>query len=248
MLFPICLFCAGYKLVSVVAYPASSLPQSTHSSFTMSPAQVTFDDYAIPSAAPPQAYEFNLGPGISRQPSLYPHGHLDASLPGSRFSGQMPHIPARPAHTFLVQQPDPMLQYQLSGGPSAFVNAPYPSNDQRTSPQGFYAAASGWTGRGAYGEYYNPGSSTAFLQNLQSVIDSSHTAQTKQQNAANIAASAQPSGAAPSSWTGSIDLTTGVFQRSVEHPRLRTAQACEKCRARKAKVCGVHLCSYVSPD
>ena len=40
------------------------------------------------------------------------------------------------------------------------------------------------------------------------------------------------------SWTmsGSLDPATGVFQRAPEHPRVRTAQACEKCRIRKAKV------------
>jgi hypothetical protein len=39
-------------------------------------------------------------------------------------------------------------------------------------------------------------------------------------------------------WTlaGSLDPTTGIFYRAPEHPRLRTAQACEKCRTRKAKV------------
>jgi hypothetical protein len=39
-------------------------------------------------------------------------------------------------------------------------------------------------------------------------------------------------------WTlaGSLDPTTGIFYRTPEHPRLRTAQACEKCRTRKAKV------------
>jgi hypothetical protein len=35
---------------------------------------------------------------------------------------------------------------------------------------------------------------------------------------------------------GSLDPTTGIFYRTPEHPRLRTAQACEKCRIRKAKV------------
>jgi hypothetical protein len=39
------------------------------------------------------------------------------------------------------------------------------------------------------------------------------------------------------SWgAGSLDPTTGVFSRASDHPRIRTAQACEKCRARKAKV------------
>ena len=35
---------------------------------------------------------------------------------------------------------------------------------------------------------------------------------------------------------GSLDPSTGIFYRTPEHPRLRTAQACEKCRTRKAKV------------
>ncbi|KAF8632374.1 hypothetical protein AX15_001908 [Amanita polypyramis BW_CC] len=39
---------------------------------------------------------------------------------------------------------------------------------------------------------------------------------------------------------GSLDPTTGIFYRTPEHPRLRTAQACEKCRTRKAKCSGEH--------
>ncbi|KAJ3901911.1 hypothetical protein F5879DRAFT_287229 [Lentinula edodes] len=39
---------------------------------------------------------------------------------------------------------------------------------------------------------------------------------------------------------GSLDPSTGVFYRMPEHPRLRTAQACEKCRTRKAKCSGEH--------
>lgn len=40
---------------------------------------------------------------------------------------------------------------------------------------------------------------------------------------------------------GSLDPATGIFYRTPEHPRLRTAQACEKCRTRKAKVRIPHL-------
>ncbi|KAI1785563.1 hypothetical protein LXA43DRAFT_899486 [Ganoderma leucocontextum] len=209
----------------------------------MSTAQVTFDDYAIPSPGSPQTYELSCL-GISRPSSLYPHGHLDASLSGSRLSGQVSHIPAGPTHTFLGQQPHLLMQYHVPGVPGPFIdlNAPYPSNGQPSSSRDLYAATSGWTDVDAYGGFYDPSSSAAFLHNLQSVIESSHTAQTQQQNTANIASSAQPSGAAQSSWTGSIDFTTGVFQRSVEHPRLRTAQACEKCRIRKAKCSGETPC------
>ncbi|KXN85905.1 Xylanolytic transcriptional activator xlnR [Leucoagaricus sp. SymC.cos] len=42
------------------------------------------------------------------------------------------------------------------------------------------------------------------------------------------------------SLAGSLDPTTGIFYRTPEHPRLRTAQACEKCRTRKAKCSGEH--------
>lgn len=40
------------------------------------------------------------------------------------------------------------------------------------------------------------------------------------------------------SWSsvGSLNPATGVFCQASDHPRIRTAQACEKCRARKAKV------------
>ncbi|KIK78720.1 hypothetical protein PAXRUDRAFT_312570 [Paxillus rubicundulus Ve08.2h10] len=37
---------------------------------------------------------------------------------------------------------------------------------------------------------------------------------------------------------GSLDPTTGIFYRTPDHPRMRTAQACEKCRVRKAKCSG----------
>ncbi|KAG5642127.1 hypothetical protein DXG03_003577 [Asterophora parasitica] len=39
---------------------------------------------------------------------------------------------------------------------------------------------------------------------------------------------------------GTLDPATNIFYRSPEHPRLRTAQACEKCRTRKAKCSGEH--------
>ncbi|CAL1697123.1 unnamed protein product [Somion occarium] len=41
---------------------------------------------------------------------------------------------------------------------------------------------------------------------------------------------------------GSLDVNTGVYQRAPEHPRVRTAQACEKCRIRKAKCSGETPC------
>ena len=48
---------------------------------------------------------------------------------------------------------------------------------------------------------------------------------------------------------GSLDPSTGIFYRTPEHPRLRTAQACEKCRTRKAKVrTNFSLISYLLPS
>ncbi|KAI0344323.1 hypothetical protein BDW22DRAFT_1427939 [Trametopsis cervina] len=48
--------------------------------------------------------------------------------------------------------------------------------------------------------------------------------------------------APPPPWTmsGSLDPSTGIYQIAPEHPRIRTAQACEKCRGRKAKCSGEH--------
>lgn len=40
---------------------------------------------------------------------------------------------------------------------------------------------------------------------------------------------------------GSLDPATGVFSPVSDHPRIRTPQACDKCRARKAKVSIVSL-------
>jgi hypothetical protein len=48
---------------------------------------------------------------------------------------------------------------------------------------------------------------------------------------------AVPSTVNSSYMSGTFDISTGFFSKSSEHPRLRTAQACEKCRSRKAKVC-----------
>jgi hypothetical protein len=42
---------------------------------------------------------------------------------------------------------------------------------------------------------------------------------------------------------GSLDPITGIFYRAPEHhARMRTLQACDKCRVRKAKVPSFHQC------
>ncbi|KAF8123920.1 hypothetical protein EV363DRAFT_1355119, partial [Boletus edulis] len=45
----------------------------------------------------------------------------------------------------------------------------------------------------------------------------------------------------PHSLHGALDPTTGIFYRAAEHPRMRTAQACNKCRVRKAKQRASHV-------
>jgi hypothetical protein len=51
-------------------------------------------------------------------------------------------------------------------------------------------------------------------------------------------------------WTlaGSLDPSTGIFYRTPEHPRLRTVQACDKCRLRKAKVYQTSLFNMFPAD
>ncbi|KAJ7620958.1 hypothetical protein FB45DRAFT_927983 [Roridomyces roridus] len=36
--------------------------------------------------------------------------------------------------------------------------------------------------------------------------------------------------------SGNLDPTTGIFYHMPENPRIRTTQACDSCRSRKAKV------------
>ncbi|TFK48009.1 hypothetical protein OE88DRAFT_1665018 [Heliocybe sulcata] len=54
--------------------------------------------------------------------------------------------------------------------------------------------------------------------------------------------SVAPPGIPAEHWTmtGSLDPSNNMSYRSAEHPRMRTAQACEKCRVRKAKCSGEH--------
>lgn len=63
----------------------------------------------------------------------------------------------------------------------------------------------------------------------------------------NIPAANAFGGVASAGVSGSLDPETGIFLRTVEHPRLRTAQACEKCRIRKAKVRSLALYLHSNP-
>ncbi|KAI0738177.1 hypothetical protein C8Q80DRAFT_262382 [Daedaleopsis nitida] len=84
---------------------------------------------------------------------------------------------------------------------------------------------------------FNPNHTFAVLQNLQSVIDSTHTTRTQY---------AQAQSEAEGALTGALDPRTGDFQPTVHHQRQRTQHACEPCRERKVKCSGDLPCQYCS--
>ncbi|KAI0353259.1 hypothetical protein OH77DRAFT_1522722 [Trametes cingulata] len=213
----------------------------------MSTAHLSLDDFAFPGHRPHSAYELSYALGAPQNSSLLSHGGLDASPTSAHAPAHFHQLPSDAAHSaYLPEHLESYLaqQYAAMGYPSYEAHLPPYSLQQRPpSPRTVYAANSGWGPTESYNAPYEAtASSSTFLSNLQNVIDSSHTSQVQQNANTAQAATQPPSGPSSSSWTlsGSLDPTTGVFQRSVEHPRLRTAQACEKCRIRKAKCSGDH--------
>ncbi|KAH9885570.1 hypothetical protein C8Q73DRAFT_659618 [Cubamyces lactineus] len=222
----------------------------------MSTAHLSLDDFAFPPHRPHSAYElpYALGaPQSSSSSSIYPHSHLDPSMLASHSTRHLHQVASDSSQSlYLPEHPDAYLNpYHSSAIPYPYLDShlsQYSLPHRPTSPHSVYTASSGWAAPDAYGVPYDAASSSSsFLHNLQNVIDSTHTSQVQQsanaaQAAAAAAASQRSSSPSSSSWTlsGSLDPATGVFQRSVEHPRLRTAQACEKCRIRKAKCSGDH--------
>ncbi|OJT15638.1 hypothetical protein TRAPUB_5966 [Trametes pubescens] len=221
----------------------------------MSTAHLSLDDYAFPGPKPHSSYELSYALDAHHSSSLYPHAGLDASSsnPHRDSSAHFQHLPPDAPHhsMYLPDHPENFLaQYYGLGYPNYDAHLPpYAMAQRPPSPRTLYTANPGWGAPEGYGAPVGPtASSSTFLHNLQNVIDSSHTSQVQQQqqhqqheHSAQVAQQ-QSVGPSSSSWTlsGSLDPATGVFQRSVEHPRLRTAQACEKCRVRKAKCSGEH--------
>ncbi|KAI9070002.1 hypothetical protein FKP32DRAFT_1558602 [Trametes sanguinea] len=213
----------------------------------MSTAHLSLDDFAFPPHRPHSAYELSYALGQPPSSSLYPHSqHLEISPLAPQAPRQ--HHPLSTSDAshplYLPEHPEAYLNPYASGMAYPYLDSHLPSyalNHRPASPHSLYAANSAWGAPESYGgaQYEAAGpSSSSFLHNLQNVIESSHTSQVQQSiNAAQAAAAQQRPTTPSSSWTlsGSLDPATGVFQRSVEHPRLRTAQACEKCRIRKAK-------------
>ncbi|EIW65371.1 uncharacterized protein TRAVEDRAFT_68861 [Trametes versicolor FP-101664 SS1] len=222
----------------------------------MSTAHLSLDDYTFPGPKQHSSYELTYALGAHQSSSLYPHAGLDASSsnPHRDSSAHFQHLPQDAPHhsMYMPDHPENFLaQYYVGlGYPNYDAHLPPYAMPQRPpSPRTLYTANSGWGAPEGYGAPVVPTpSSSTFLHNLQNVIDSSHTSQVQHQqhqqqheHSAQVAQQ-QSVGPSSSSWTlsGSLDPATGVFQRSVEHPRLRTAQACEKCRVRKAKCSGDH--------
>ncbi|OSC96683.1 hypothetical protein PYCCODRAFT_1259471 [Trametes coccinea BRFM310] len=218
----------------------------------MSTAHLSLDDFAFPPHRPHSAYELSYALGQPQSSSLYPHSqHLEISPLAAQAPRQ--HHPLSTSDAshplYLPEHPEAYLNPYGSGIAYPYLDSHLPSyalNHRPASPQAIYTANSAWGAPETYGgapfEAAGP-SSSSFLHSLQNVIESSHTSQVQQSiNAAQAAAASQRPTTPSSSWTlsGSLDPATGVFQRSVEHPRLRTAQACEKCRIRKAKCSGDH--------
>ncbi|KAI0668779.1 hypothetical protein C8Q78DRAFT_1194535 [Trametes maxima] len=214
----------------------------------MSTAQLSLDDFAFPGRRPHSSYELSYALGAPPSSSLYPHASLDASSSSSHMSEHHHHLSAEAAYpSYLSEHPESYLSsYSPHNMDYPFYGAhmpPYAVAQRAPSPRTIPTATPAWGAADGYGAPTDAlASSATFLHNLQNVIDSSHTTQVQQSvNAAQVQAQ-QTATPSSSSWTlsGSLDPSTGVFQRSVENPRLRTAQACEKCRIRKAKCSGDH--------
>ncbi|KAI0832686.1 hypothetical protein BC628DRAFT_1414955 [Trametes gibbosa] len=214
----------------------------------MSTTHLAHDDYAFPSNTARSSYELSYALGTPPPTSLYSQADHGARASGSHVHAPLHTPSSRTSHSmYLPDHPEAFLmQYCVDMGDMG-----YPQFDNSTSsysmayhypsPGAVYTASPRWGMPEGYGVPMDPtASSTTFLRNA---IEYSDTTQPQQQSANQAQVVAPQSTApSPSSWTlsGSLDPTTGVFQRSVDHPRLRTAQACEKCRVRKAKCSGDH--------
>lgn len=139
--------------------------------------------------------------------------HTLYSLPGLTESNMRSLAPI-PIQLSQRQYTEPPLGWELQGGGINTYNHSLPQNHVAPPP---YSNSSP----------YSPPSSTpsplnsSFTQHsLHPVL--AHDRQNVSKNRITL--------------SGSLDPSTGIFYRAPEHPRLRTAQACDKCRTRKAKV------------
>ncbi|KAH9931328.1 uncharacterized protein B0H18DRAFT_1209003 [Fomitopsis serialis] len=171
---------------------------------------------------------------------------LDAFTPASYHGTASQPINAYPPphYQYPHDQHDSFMPSALSGSnlalhdalTNAFLSAQL-QQQRPPSPQMHYPLR--WPEADSYPQYPMANTSDPALAQGPSLFPSSYSV--APQSTYQSVQDAQSAASQPAwSVSGSLDPVTGVFQRMAEHPRLRTAQACEKCRARKAKCSGEH--------
>ena len=199
------------------------------------PSHRSFDrPYGHPShrhpASPPQLQQPQ--PRQATLYALFPQGHDEAYRTTHVFSTQMSRAPQQSVHmppdqwavAAFTENVNTHLT-DMGGGLPHILEPMYSSHQQPLSP----LAA---THPSTYSQEIPPKGSPTTTQNT----DSSPTSFQGDHAEVN-ATTANSTPLRTGGGAGSLDPATGVFSRAADHPRIRTAQACEKCRARKAKVC-----------
>lgn len=212
----------------------------------MSTLHMSYDDsayYLHPSRDP---VEYDIAMALDMRPLGFGH-----HLPSDHLDGYIPASSSLVDHVIYDATPAYALQYPILSS-SDFVDIRHPAPRRPISPEMLFppehpleqSSSSSHQLNGYYQEtsasLFPSGSFTQPSMFAPIAESSSHT-----QPAAADELPPPP----PPSWamSGSLDPATGIYQTAPEHPRVRTQQACEKCRGRKAKVC-LHLCSLPLPS
>lgn len=218
--------------------------------------QMSMDDYSPYSKGQLSMELAAAALGIQGVPPLSSYqtlAGLDAFSPASYHTTRHS-IAAYPpsAYHYHNEQPESYMPSALSGSnlalhdalTNAFLSAQL-QQQRPPSPQLHYPLR--WPEADNYPPQYAAGSQVdPALASSSSMFPQSYSV--APQSTYQTLQDAQSAASQPAwSVSGSLDPVTGVFQRMPEHPRLRTAQACEKCRARKAKVCSAFPRSPASP-
>lgn len=206
----------------------------------MSTLYMLYDDSAYYPHPSRDAAEYDIAMALDIRPLGFgqqmPSEHLDGFVPASSSFVD---------HAIYDDAPAYALQYPILSS-SNFVDIRHPAPRRPISPEMLFPPehpllqpSSSQQLNGCYPEA--PGSLfplDSFTQPsmFAPVIENSSQVQP--------AATDEPPPPPPPSWamSGSLDPATGVYQTAPEHPRVRTQQACEKCRGRKAKVCLRRTC------
>ncbi|PCH32981.1 hypothetical protein WOLCODRAFT_159751 [Wolfiporia cocos MD-104 SS10] len=172
-------------------------------------------------------------PSFANMDWLVP-GAYPSSLPAS-----LPNIPEHPSQYHSALSGGNLALHDALTDPFIASHVAHQQSPQRpTSPPAHFALR--WPSGSYHPDQYqmpHSGINPALAQGM-SVFPQASSGPSISPESAYQPPDAHRSAAQPAwSVAGSLDPITGVFQRATDHPRLRTAQACEKCRIRKAKVC-----------